>query len=88
MAGKKKEAGLTVQVVVVPVSGTSTMNIVKLQKSGASVAEVLEAAGVSAKNKDLLVNGKPAALTTHVTAKDSVQAKEVKVQVSERPAGS
>ncbi len=96
MAGKKKEAELTVQVEVVPVSGAVTNKIVKLQKSGASVAEVLETAGVSAKNKDLLVNGKPATLATHVTAKDSVQAKdsvsvqakEVKVQVSERPAGS
>lgn len=78
---KKEAAGFTVQVQVVPVSGTATTKSVKFPKSGASLGEVLEAAGVSAKNKDLLLDGKPATLATRV-------AKEAKVQVSERPAGS
>lgn len=84
-----KDSGLlAVQVEVVPVSGAKTTKTVKVAASGATVAEVLNAAGVSAEKKDLLVNGKPATLDTYVTQKDSVEAKEVKVQVSERPAGS
>lgn len=85
MATKKKKAGLTVQVEVVPTSGTKTTKTVELEKSAASLGEVLATAGVSAANKDLLLNGKPATVGTHVSAKDK---KELKVQVSERPAGS
>ncbi len=89
---KKEEAGLTVKVEVVGTSATAATKTAKLPKSGAALSEILEAVGVSGKNKDLTVNGKPATLQTHVGAKDSVsvqaKAKEVKVQVSERPAGS
>lgn len=84
----RKKTGLEVRVEVVPTSGKKTVKTVALEKSGASLAEVLKAAGVSAKNKDLLVNGKPATVATHVTVKDKVLAKEVRVQVAERPAGS
>jgi len=87
MAAKKKGAGLTVTVEMVPTSGTATTKTVTLEKSGASLGEVLAEAKVSAKNKDLLVNGKPATVDTHVTAGDKVGVK-VNVQVSERPAGS
>jgi len=76
---------LKVKIMVVPTQGKSTTQTVELKKSGASLKEVLKAAGVSADNKDLLVNGQPATLDTHVGAKDKV---EVKVQVSERPRGS
>lgn len=86
---RKKKGELEVVVEVVPVSGAKTEKTVKLAASGASVAEVLKAAGVSAKNKDLLVNGKPATLETHVTAADKVGVQsKAKVQVAERPAGS
>lgn len=76
---------LKVKVTVVPTQGKSTTATVELKKSGASLKEVLKAAKVSAENKDLMVNGEPATLDTHVTASDKVS---IQVRVSERPQGS
>ncbi|MDO8584874.1 MAG: hypothetical protein Q7R85_01995 [bacterium] len=80
---------MKIKVKVVPTQGKSTTKDVEVEESGASVAEVCEAAGIDVKNMDLTMNGKPAKLTTHVGPKDALEAKDKPVvAVSERPRGS
>lgn len=85
----KKTKTFKVQIQVVPTDGKPTSTSTEVEMTGASLKEVLAAAGISSKKKDLLVNGQPATLDTHVGPDDVVQAKgEVTVQVAERPQGS
>lgn len=76
---------MAVEVTVVPTSGTTTKKTVKVAMSGATVADVAKAAGISLENRDVLVNGKPAKPGDHVGPKDKVTAT---MQVAERPQGS
>lgn len=85
----KKTKTFTVKVQVVSADGKPVSTSTEVEMTGASVGEVLKTAGISSKKKDLLVNGQPATLDTHVGPNDVVQAKgEVTVQVAERPQGS
>lgn len=89
MAGKK--SSLKIKVKIVPSEGRSRTQTVVVAASGASLGEVLASGNIDTKNKDFTINGKPAALDTHVTPDDIVQAAErgkVPVAVSERPRGS
>jgi sulfur carrier protein ThiS len=82
---------LKINVQIVPNGGSSTKKKVEVAASGASVKEICDAAGISTKNMEFTVNGKPADLKTHVSAKDALEAKEAArpaVTVSERPSGS
>jgi hypothetical protein len=82
---------MKVEVTVVPTSGTTTKKTVQVAMSGATVAEVAKAAGVSLENRDVLVNGKPAKPETHIGPKDKVTAKDkpsATMEVAERPQGS
>lgn len=79
------EKTIEVEVEIVPVQGKPVQKRVSVAKTGASLRDVLAAAGISPEKKDFLVSGKPATLDTHVTGKDIVTGK---VQVSERPRGS
>lgn len=103
--GKKSSASkMTVTVQIVPVDGRPESKTVQVSASGAKLKDVLKAAGVSAKNKDLFVGGEPAKLDTFVgdNGKVSVRASggqrsstavssgasSPTVTVSERPQGS
>jgi hypothetical protein len=80
---------LKIEITVVPTEGKSTKKTVEVAANGAKLGAALKAAGVSAENKDLLLNGKPATLETFVGPNDKVEARgQAKVQVAERPAGS
>ena len=84
---------LKIEITVVPTQGTSTHKTVEVAPKGAKLGDVLKAAGVSAENKDLLLNGKPATADTFVGQNDKVEARgqsagKAKVQVAERPQGS
>ncbi|MBI4458049.1 hypothetical protein HY633_03750 [Candidatus Uhrbacteria bacterium] len=68
--------------------GKPKVQQVEVNKSGAKLGEVLKEAGVSAKNKDLYVNDKPATLDTFVGPGDRALANVVSVKVEERPQGS
>lgn len=84
--GKK----LKVKVTMVPTQGKSSNRTVEVEPNGTSVGAVLKQAGIDPTNRDLKVNGAPATLDTHVTAKDTITAEEARasVQVAERPQGS
>lgn len=84
MAKKKK---LKIKVQVIPSSGDTIEKTVTVSANGASVADILQAAGLDTKNKDITVGGKPAGLDTHVTERDVLEARTT-VGVSERPQGS
>ncbi len=77
-----------VNVRVVPTQGQTTTTTVEVKATGTKLKDVLKAAKISPKNKDLLVNGKPATLDTFVCDGDNVATRDVKVEVSERPQGS
>jgi len=79
-------AKVKVNVKVVPTQGKTTTTTIEVKATGTTLKDVLKAAKISPKNKDLLVNGKPASLDTCVEAGDKVSA--VQVEVSERPQGS
>jgi len=81
-------AMVKVKVKVVPTQGKSTTETVEVKAKGTSLKDVLKAAKISPKGKDLLVNGKPATLDTLVCDGDTVSAKDIVVEVSERPQGS
>ena len=85
MSGKLK-----VSITVVPTQGRTTTKTVEVKQTGAKLGDVLKAAGISADNKDVLLNGKPASLDAYVEQGDQVDARmrEAKVEVSERPRGS
>lgn len=73
---------MVVTVKVVPNQGSSTLQQVDVNASGASLGEVLTSAGLSPDRKDLAVNDVPASkLDTHVPAGATVL-------VTERPRGS
>lgn len=64
---------------------------IEVAETGASLKEILAAAGIESKDKDFTVNGKPALLDTHVGKQDVLEAKSRKappVEVSARPQGS
>lgn len=82
------EKKIEVTVEMVSTEGKSTQTTIKIGKTGTSLKSVLEEAEISADKKDLFVNGEPATLDTHVSDKDAITAKAVKVKVSERPQGS
>ncbi len=91
MAKSKKSKKLEIEVQVVPNDGQTEKKKVKVAATGASVAEILKAAGLDAKDRDLKVNGEPAELTRHVGPKDVLKAQErgkPVVAMSERPRGS
>lgn len=88
MSGAGKTQGLTIKVQVVPNDGKPQMRTATVAPSGASLKEVLAAAGVDTKNKNVTVNGKPADLNRHIGPSDVVAASAQTVQVTERPAGS
>ncbi len=89
MASKKM---ISVTVTFVPTGGKPTEKKVDVATSGATLREVLQAAGVSPEKKDLYVDGQPATLDTHVVDGQSVSAdskqRSPEVRVAERPAGS
>ena len=76
---------MKVSVEVVPTSGPKTNKDVEVDKTGATLGEVLQQAGVDGKNMQLTLNGEPASLTTHVKQGGKVG---VKVQATERARGS
>lgn len=80
-----KSNTLKVSLTVKPTDGKSDTRTVEVEATGAKVSDVLKKAGVSAKNKDILVNGRPATPDTYVGSKDKLTLKEVKVEVAERP---
>ncbi len=100
----KKNMKFTARIEVVPTEGKSNTVSTEVKVSGASIREVLAAAGVSGDKRDLKVNGKPATLDTHIGPDDFVEVtaqndgapyrkqgevqKQVAVQVAERPRGS
>jgi len=49
-----------------PVSGETTSQTVEVQATGATVADILEQSGLSAKKMNVSVNGAPARADTHV----------------------
>jgi len=69
-----------VKIIVKGTEGQETRNV-DIAASGASLGEVCKAAGISTKDKDFTVDGKPATLDTHV-------GKNMPVEVSARPQGS
>ncbi len=81
---------LKVSITVVPTQGRTTTKTVEVKKTGAKLGEVLKAAGISAENKDILLNGQPASLDVCVEQGDQVdaRARQAKVEVAERPRGS
>ena len=79
-----KSNTLTVQLTVKPSDGKSSTTQVKVQATSCQVSDVLKKAGVSAKNKDILVNGKPATPDTYLGSKDKLTLQDVKVEVAER----
>ncbi|MEK9152216.1 MAG: hypothetical protein AAB692_02525 [Patescibacteria group bacterium] len=84
MAAEKK---FKVELTVTGEQGKAKKQDVQVNKSGAKLGEVLKEAGVSAKNKDLYVNGQPATADTFIAPGDKAAA-TVRVQVEERPQGS
>ena len=84
---KKKSDKIRVTVVVVPTSGKPTERTVVVAPKGMTVRDVLEEAEVSAKDRDLTLNGKPATVETPVESGSEIQVKH-RVTVEERPAGS
>ena len=66
---------------IAPAQGRAATRTVAVERSGATVREVLQTAGVEHDRKNLKVNGKPAGLETHVPAGATVT-------VAERPRGS
>ena len=65
---------------VAPLSGEVQTKTVKV-KASATLGEVLEAAGVSATRKKLMVDDEPANLKTRITS-------DSRITVSEQPQGS
>ncbi len=90
MAKSKSKCEIEVVITVVPTDGNTTTKEARVAKTGTTLGEVLSQAGISAENKDLLLNGRPADLKTYVAEGDKVSAKArtARVQVSERPQGS
>jgi hypothetical protein len=80
--------GLTIKVQVVGNDSKPQERTANVAPSGASLAEVLEAAGVDPKNKNLFVNDQPAALDRHIGPDDVVQTRPATVRVAERPRSS
>ena len=69
-----KKGSLRITVIVVPSEGKSRKQDVEVAASGASLREVLKAAGIDPAKKDFSVNGEPATLDTHVSKEDFVEA--------------
>jgi len=84
MAGK----AIQVDVTVVPTSGKPSTKSVEVPSTGATLAEVLTAADISPRDKDLYLDDEPATLATHVKSGQKVKASSHEVRVEERPAGS
>ncbi len=63
---------MKVKITTVPASGASATSEVEVEATGASVADVLKAAGVSDASMNITVGGEPATLKTHVAAGASV----------------
>ncbi|OGN10138.1 MAG: hypothetical protein A3J46_00535 [Candidatus Yanofskybacteria bacterium RIFCSPHIGHO2_02_FULL_41_11] len=76
---KDDEMEVTVQ--VRPTQGHAASKKVKVNKTGASLGQVLDEAGIDHKRKDLKVDGQPANQNTHVGP-------GAKITVSERARGS
>lgn len=72
---------MEVTVQVVPTQGSAGSRTVKVDKTGATLGQVLKTAGVDHHRKDMKVDGKPAGLETHVGP-------GARITVAERPRGS
>ena len=79
--GSKKSGSKSATVKVVPTQGSSTETSFAIPKGGATVADALKAAGVTAEKKNLSVGGKSATLDQKLSPGDTLQ-------VEERPQGS
>lgn len=93
MLGRKKQppsGSIAVHVTIDPTSGDPSNQEVEVAMTGATLGDVLKAAGIKPDKKDLFLNGKPATLETHVTDGQKVTAQSPKpeVRVAERPRGS
>ena len=71
---------MKVKIVLTGTDGKQDRTI-EIAETGASLGDVLKAAGIETKDKDFTVGGKPATLDTHV-------GKNAPVGVSARPQGS
>ncbi|HTK59975.1 MAG TPA: hypothetical protein VL283_02110 [Candidatus Baltobacteraceae bacterium] len=79
-------AKLKVEIEVVPNSGKTVTKTVSVDKTGASIRSVLEAAGVDASKNDIRVGGKPVTdLDMHIAEAADGKARMV---ITERPQGS
>lgn len=93
MSGSRKtpkDGTISVSLTVDPTSGNPDTKEVTVPMSGATLREVLKAAGIKTEGKDLFLNDKPAGLDDHVTDGQKVNArsKQPEVRVAERPRGS
>lgn len=72
MSNKK----LNIAIQVISSDGTSNDISVVIEKTGASLAEILQQAGVATEKTNFSLNGKPITLDTHISDKINIVASE------------